>query len=153
MIRIVAVCTMCVVGMASPLGPSRAPAPVAEVGMASDFPAVSGNKGDRLPIHTEPIAPKVDVEADRPAVPTSQIAVAPPPAEPKAERKLPEFIPRHWHDPTASKNKIQNRGVADAKRSQTRPIEKPKEVSETKNCSSDGLAPLLRQLNLQPRCE
>ena len=151
MIRIVAVCMLCVVGVVSPLGPSRAPAP--EVGMASDFPAVSGNKSDRLPIHTEAIVPKVAVETDKPDVLPPQMAVAPPPAEAKADRKLPEFIPRHWHDPTASKDKIQNRGTADAKRSQTRPIEKPKEVSEVKNCSSDGLASLLRQLNLQPRCE
>ncbi|OKO79039.1 hypothetical protein AC630_18085 [Bradyrhizobium sp. AS23.2] len=139
------------VGVVSPLGTSRAPAPAIEVGMASNFPAVSGNKSDRLPIHTEAIGPKVAIEADKPAILTPQIA--PPLAEPKADRKLPEFIPRHWHDPTASKNKIQNRGTADTKKSQTRPIEKPKQVNEVKNCSSDGLAPLLRQLNLQPRCE
>lgn len=153
MIRIFAVCMMCVVCVAYPLGPSRAPAPTSEVGTTSDFPAVSGNKSDRLPIHTEAIAPKTAVEVDKPAVLTLQIAFAPAQAEPRADRKLSEFIPRHWHDPTASKNKIQNRGTADAKRSQTRPIEKPKEVSEMKDCSSDGLAPLLRQLNLQPRCE
>ncbi|MGV7217278.1 hypothetical protein [Bradyrhizobium sp. UFLA05-112] len=154
MIRIIAVCIICVVGVVSPLGPSRAPAPATKVGMASDFPVVSGNKSDRLPVHTEAIGQNVTVEADEPAVPTPQIAAAPPlAAEPKVDRKLPEFIPRHWHDPTASRNKIQNRGTAEAKRPQTRPIEKPKQVTEVKNCSSDGLAPLLRQLNLQPPCD
>ncbi|WP_342739696.1 hypothetical protein [Bradyrhizobium sp. B117] len=150
MIRIVAVCMMCVVGVVSPLGPSRAPAPAIEVDMASDFPAVSGNKSDRLQIHTEAIAPS---KADKPPVTTPRIASAPPLAKPKADRTQPEFIPRHWHDPTASRYRIQNRGTADATTSQTRPIEKPRQVSEVKNCSSDGLAPLLRQLNLQPHCE
>ncbi|MGY8663392.1 hypothetical protein Q3C01_13595 [Bradyrhizobium sp. UFLA05-109] len=153
MIRTIAACIICVVGVVTPLGPSRAPAPATEVGTASDYPAVSANKSDRLPIHSEAIAPKVAVEAEKPAVPTPQIAAAPPPAEPKADRKLPEFTPRHWHDPSASRNKIQNRGTAEAKRPQTRPIEKPKQVSEVRNCSSDGLAPLLRQLNLQPACD
>src|SRR3954454_2660443 len=119
MIRIVAVCMMCVVGVVTPLGPGRAPPPAIEVGMASDFPAVSGNKSDRLPIHSEAIAPS---EADKPPVPTPQIAIAPPLAKPKADRTQPEFIPRHWHDPTASRYRIQNRSTADATRPPTRPI-------------------------------
>ncbi|MCP3466584.1 MULTISPECIES: hypothetical protein [unclassified Bradyrhizobium] len=153
MIRVIAVCTVCVVGVVSPLGPSRAPAPDTDVGMASDFPAVSGNKSDRLPIRAEAIAPKAAVEADKPAVPTPQIAVAAPAVEPKTDQTQPRFISRHWHDPTASKYTIQKRSAADAKRSQTPSVEKPKQATEVKNCSSDGLAPLLRQLNLQPPCD
>jgi len=153
MIRIVAACTICVAGVVAPLGSSRAPAPAIEVGIAPDFPAVSRNKGDRLPIHAEAIAPAVPVETGKPPVVTPQIAVAAPAVEPKTDRTQPEFIPRHWHDPTASKYKTQKSSAADAKRSQTRPVEKPKQASEVKNCSSDGLAPLLRQLNLQPPCD
>ncbi|WFU43367.1 hypothetical protein QA640_13495 [Bradyrhizobium sp. CB82] len=153
MIRIIAACMVCVVGVVSPLGPSRAPAPATEVGMASNFPAVSGNKSDRLPIYTEAVMPKAAAEAAKPPVPTPQIAVAPPLADPMPDRTRPEFIARHWHDPTSSKYKIKMRSAADAKTSLTRPIDKPKQVSEVKPCSSDGLASLLRNLNLQPRCE
>ncbi|GLR91372.1 hypothetical protein GCM10007857_80890 [Bradyrhizobium iriomotense] len=144
---------MCVVGVVSPLGPSRAPAPATEVGMASSFPAVSGNKGDRLPIYTEAIAPKTAAEVAKPPELTTPIAVAPPLASPTADRTQPKFIARHWHDPASSKYQIKTRRAADAKTSQTPPIDKSKQVSEVKPCSSDGLAPLLRGLNLQPRCE
>ena len=150
MIRTIAACTICVVGVFSPLGPSRAPAPATDVGMASNFPAVSGNKGDRLPIHTEAIAHEIVAEV--PEL-TARIAVAPPLAGPTTDRTQPKFIPRHWHDSTSSKYRIKTRTAADAKTSQTTPIDKPKQVSEVNRCSSDGLAPLLRNLNLQPRCE
>jgi hypothetical protein len=154
-IRIVAVGVMCLVGIGavSPLGRDRAPAPATEVGMPPTYPVVTGNKSDRLPIYTEAVAPEPTVEVDNAPVLMPQIAVVPPLTEPKAERTQPEFIPRHWHDPTASKYKIQKRSAVDTKRPQARPIERPKQVSEARDCSSDGLAPLLRKLNLQPRCE
>jgi hypothetical protein len=119
--------------------------------MSSTYPVVSGNKNDRLPIQAgagEPVA-----EVDNTPVLTPWTAVAPPLAEPKADRTQPAFIPRHWHEPTSSKYKSQKRAAIETKRSQSPSIEGPKQVSEVKDCSQDGLAPLLRKLNLQPRCE
>jgi hypothetical protein len=142
---------MCLVGVGafSPLGGDRVPA--IEIGMAPNYPVVTGDKGDRLPIRIEAVAPEPAVKVDDAPVLTPQIAVVPQPAEPKADRTQPEFVPRHWHDPT--KYKIQKRSAVDSKRSQSRPVEGQKQVSNAKDCSQDGLAPLLRKLDLQPRCE
>lgn len=150
---------MCVIGVGTvlPLGSIRPPAPALEVGMAPIYPVVTGNKNDRLPLHTEAVAPEPVV--DNPAELTPRVAVVAPPSEARVDHPQSEVISRHWHDPMSSKGRIQKRTNDDAKRSQVWPIERPKQVGqvkqvgEVKACSPDGLALLLRKLNLQPRCD
>jgi len=152
-IRIVAVGVICLagVGVVTPLGRKDESAIV--VDMALTYPVVTGNKSDRLPIYKEAIAPEPALEVDTPPAPTPQTVAAPQPSKSKTDRTQPEIIPRHWHDPATSKYRIHKRIADDAKRSQAPPIDKPKQISELKDCSPDGLAPLLRKLNLQPRCD
>lgn len=150
MIRMVAVGVICLasVGVVTPLGGNDATA--IKVDMALTYPIVAGNKSDRLPIYKAEIAPEPALEVHTPpAVSTPQTVVAPQPSESKTDRTQPEFTPRHWHDPASSKYKVNKRVADDAKRSQSPPIDK--QVSQP--CSQDGLAPLLRKLNLQPRCD
>lgn len=152
---------MCVIGVGTvlPLGSSRPPAPALQAGMAPIYPMVTGNKNDRLPLHTEAVAPEPVVAVDKPAELTPQVAVVAPPSEARADHTQSEIISRHWHDPMSSKGRMQKRTNVDTKTSQARPIEKPKQVGavkqvgEVKACSPDGLASLLRKLNLQPRCD
>ena len=150
MIRIVAVGVICLagVGVVTPLGRNGESAIV--VDMALTYPVVTGNKSDRLPSYKEASAPDPVLEVDMPA---ATPAVAPSPSESKADRTQPEIVRRHWHDPADSKYKIHKRIATDASRSQVRPIETPRQVSEVKDCSPDGLARLLRKLNLQPHCD
>ena len=153
MIRIVAGGVICLagVGVVTPLGRNDAPPPTIKVDTELTYPIVAGNKSDRLPIYKAAIAPEPALEVDMPPVSVPQTAVAPQPSESKTDRTQPEFIPRHWHDPASSKYKVRKRVADDAKQSQAPPIHK--QVSEPKDCSPDGLAPLLRKLNLQPRCD
>jgi hypothetical protein len=55
------------------------------------------------------------------------------------------FIPRRWHDNSASGYKIRKHSAAKPRTSQSASIEKPKQT-----CKQDGPAPLLQKLNLQP---
>jgi len=63
----------------------------------------------------------------------------------------PDFIPRHWHDPYASKPDAQKRATV-AKKPIKRTIEKV-QASVAKECPTDGFAPLLRKLRLAADCD
>jgi hypothetical protein len=121
------------------------------------MPVVAGNKADRLPImiHQDTLAyaEKVDVVY----VPfTEQDQITPPPSAPQ-ERASPshhDITPRHWHDPHDLKAKAAKQKTSSTKQAKKRSTDHPpKQVSEVKECRSDGLEPLLRKLNLSPPCD
>jgi len=113
---------------------------------------VAGSKADRLPLLARAdtptdaenvdvvyIAPVEDITPSKQAAPPT--AVRPP---------LSRIASRHWHDPhyrkfsnTAKQFKLPTKDSAD------RAL---KRVADAKECRSDGLDPLLRKLNLSPKC-
>ena len=117
------------------------------------FPIAVGGKADRLPL---------EGRADTPAgAEKAVVAYAPParvPSEPPAPQKavsppLPRIISRHWHDPHDRQHQ-ETKQKASASKSPTKssPDRAPKQVAAVKECRSDGLNPLLRKLNLSPKC-
>ena len=127
-------------------------------------PAVSNNKADRLPTiisqtDTQPdaeraaTAEKVDVayvasadqNAPRPA------AARPAATQDSASARDPDIAPRHRHERHHVRARTERRrAIAKPK---VRPADPPPaQVSELKECRTDGLHPLMRQLNLSPQC-
>lgn len=153
MIRIVALGVVCLAGLgAIAAAAKKLTPPRPEVVM----PLVSNNKTDRLPTtvtqdNTQPDAEKVDVvyvtsgdqnQAD-PPLPASQ--------EPGPARH-PDITPRHGHDRHHAKANTERRRASSANQKMRAADPSPAQVSELKECRSDGLNPLLRQLNLAPPC-
>jgi len=115
------------------------------------FPVVADNKTDRLPLMARGDAQtereKVNVMYIPPvedSITSSQSASQEVAASPPARR-----VSRHGHNPHGRKS-------FDAARQ--RPTKDfvdraPKRVADAKECRSDGLDPLLRKLNLSPKCE
>jgi hypothetical protein len=118
------------------------------------MPVVSGNKADRLPLAINEDKPtdadKVDVVYVQPS---EEGPARPPP--PASEEPAPTRHPdtsRHWHDRHQVKAKTERR-TASTTLAKTRSVDpSPAQISELKECRSDGLDPLLRKLNLSPPC-
>lgn len=154
MIRTVALGVVCVTGLgaiAAAAKKSPPPQPAEFV-----FPVVAGNKADRLQLvirrNTPTDAEKVDVVYVPPIddlAPPNQSAphkaASPPP---------PRLVSRHWHDPHDLKFFEATKQKASRSKPPTSSADRPpKQVSDVKECRSDGLDPLLRKLKLSPPYE
>jgi hypothetical protein len=153
-IRTVALGVVCLAGLGAIAATAKkSPPPPPEVVM----PVVAGNKADRLPLKinqdTSTEAEKVDVVYVPPSE-QSQAGVLPP--APKEVVSPPDRVitPRHWHDPHDLKAGAAKQKAGSVKQSKKGSADSPpKQVSDVKQCRSDGLDPLLRKLNLAPPCE
>jgi hypothetical protein len=120
------------------------------------MPVVSGNKTDRLPLvinENKPTnAEKVDVVYVQPSE-QGQASPLPPVSEEPAPTRHPEITSRHWQDRHDAKAKTERRRASSTNQTKTRSVDPPPaQISELKECRSDGLEPLLRKLNLSPPC-
>ena len=130
----------------------KSPPPAPEVVM----PIVAGNKVDRLPLVIDRVSPTDARKLDVAYIPPSQRGQAEPPLPPsqgRAVRPHQVIAPRHRHDPHDPKVKAAKQGTSSTKQVKTRSADQPaKQVSQVKQCRSDGLQPLFRKLNLAPPC-
>jgi len=120
------------------------------------MPVVSGNKTDRLPLTIKEARPtdaeKVDVVYVQPSE-EGQASPPPPVSEEPAPIRHPDISSRHWHDRHHVKAKTERRRASSTKQTKTRSVDpSPAQISELRECRSDGLDPLLRKLNLSPPC-
>ena len=152
MIRTIALGFICLAGLgAIAAAAMKSTPPPPEVVM----PVVSGNKTDRLPLTIKEDKPtdaeKVDVVPVQPsgegqASPPSRISEEPAPA------RHPDVTSRHWHDRHHVEAKTERRRASSTKQKTQSVDPSPAQISELKECRSDGLDPLLRKLNLSPPC-
>ena len=154
MIRTVALGFICLAGLGAIAAAAKksTPPPPPEVVM----PVVSGNKSDRLPLTTKEDKPtdaeKVDVVYVQPSE-QGQASPPPPVSEELAPTRNPDVNSRHWHDGHHVKAKTERRRTSSTKQTKTGSVDpSPAQISELKECRSDGLDPLLRKLNLSPPC-
>ena len=150
MIRTVALGFICLAGLgAIAAAAKKSTPPPLEVVM----PVVSGNKADRLPLainEDKPtVAEKVDVVYVQPSE-EGQASPPPPVSEEPAPTRHPDITSRHWQDRHHVKAKTERRSTKQTKTPSVDPS--PAQISELKECRSDGLDPLLRKLNLSPPC-
>jgi hypothetical protein len=152
-IRTVALGFICLAGLGAIAAAAKksTPPPPPEVVM----PVVSGNKTDRLPLTIKEDKPadaeKVDVVYVQPSE-EGQASPPPPVSEERAPTRSPDITSRHWYDRHHVKAKTERRRVSSTKQ-KTRSVDpSPAQISELKECRSDGLDPLLRKLNLSPPC-
>jgi hypothetical protein len=152
MIRTVALGFICLAGLGAIAAAAKksTPPPPPEVVM----PVVSGNKADRLPLTINEAKPTDAEKVDVVYVQPSQEGQASPPSrisEEAVPARHPDITSRHWHDRHHVKAKTEERRASSTK--QTAPVDPPPaQISELKECRSDGLDPLLRKLNLSPPC-
>jgi hypothetical protein len=154
MIRTVALGFICLAGLGAIAAAAKksTPPPPPEVVM----PVVSGNKTDRLPLTINEDKPsdadKVDVVYVQPS--EEGPAKPPPPvSEEPAPTRRSDIISRHWQDRHQVKAKTERRRASSTTQTKTRSVDpSPAQISELKECRSDGLDPLLRKLNLSPPC-
>jgi hypothetical protein len=150
-IRTVALGFICLAGLgAIAAAAKKSTPPPREVVM----PVVSGNKTDRLPLTIKEDRPtdaeKVDVVYVQPSE-EGQASPPPPVSEEPAPIRHADITSRHWHDHV--KAKTERRRAGSTKQTQTRSVDpSPAQISELRECRSDGLDPLLRKLNLSPPC-
>jgi hypothetical protein len=165
MIRTIALTLISLAGLGAIAGAAiRSTPPLPEPEIVR--PVVAGNKADRLPLvaNEDPLkaAEKIDTAYVQPVgeVQSSPPAETPPVAtDPKPSKVDP---PRRAKATTASRQNVsRSKRVAAADRSPkevSAPAATPDSVSPSnktsalKECSSSGLDPLLRKLNLAPPC-
>ena len=153
MIRTVALGFICLTGLgAIAAAAMKSTPPPPEVVM----PVVSGNKADRLPLTINEDRPtdaeKVDVVYVQPSK-EGQASPPPPVSEEPAPTRHPNITSRHWHDRHHVRAKTERRRASSTTQMKTRSVDpSPAQISELKECRSDGLDPLLRKLNLSPPC-
>ena len=153
MIRTVALGFICLTGLgAIAAAAMKSTPPPPEVVM----PVVSGNKADRLPLTIKEDRPtdaeKVDVVDVQPSE-EGQVSPLPPVSEEPAPTRHPDVTSRHRHDRHHVKAKTERRRISGTKQTKTGSVDpSPAQISELKECRSDGLDPLLRKLNLSPPC-
>jgi hypothetical protein len=142
---VVAICAIAAGGHRSdPTAESDAPPQFAAPPLATIT-----NKSDRLQTIVES-----DVDLPKQITEVSFVPVQqePQPAAPISRpRQSPDFVPRHWHDPYASKPEAQKRASV-AKKPVKRSTEKV-QASVAKECPTDGFAPFLRKLRLAADCD
>jgi hypothetical protein len=166
MIRTIALTLISLAGLGAIAGAAiRSTTPLPE----TVRPVVAGNKADRLPFVRNDDVPKtaekIETAYVQPAdeVQSSPPVEAPPVATPAASDLMPPKVdaPHRAKATTASKQSVpRSKRVAAADRSpkdESAPATKPdsappNQASESKECSSSGLDPLLRKLNLAPPC-
>ena len=149
MIRTVALGFICLAGLGAIAAAAKKSTPPPEVVM----PVVSGNKTDRLPLTVKEDKPTDAEKVDVVYVQPSQEGQASPPSrisEEPAPTRHPEITSRHWQDRHHVKAKTERRSTKQTKTGSVDPS--PAQISELKECRSDGLDPLLRKLNLSPPC-
>ncbi len=152
MIRTVALGFICLAGLgAIAAAAMKSTPPPREVVM----PAVSGNKTDRLPLTINEDKPtdaeKVDVVYVQPSE-EGQASPPPPVSEEPPPTRHPDITSRRWHDRHHVKAKTERRRASSTKQKTQSVDPSPAQVSELRECRSDGLDPLLRKLNLSPPC-
>jgi hypothetical protein len=153
MIRTVALGFICLAGVgAIAAAAKKSTPPPLEVVM----PVVSGNKADRLPLTIKEDKPTDAEKVDVVYVQPGQEGQASPPSpisEEPAPTRQPDISSRHVHDRHHVKAKTERRTAGSAKQTKTQSVDpSPAQISELKECRSDGLDPLLRKLNLSPPC-
>jgi len=167
MIRTIALTLISLAGLGAIAGAAiRSTTPLPE----TVRPVVAGNKADRLPFVRNDDVPKaaekIETAYMQPAdeVQSSPPVETPPVATPAASDLKPPNVdaPRRAKAATAPKQSVpRSKRVAAADRSPKEvgaPAAKqenappPNQTSELKECSSSGLDPLLRKLNLAPPC-
>jgi hypothetical protein len=151
-IRTVALGFICLAGLgAIAAAAKKSTPPLPEVVM----PVVSGNKTDRLPLTIKEVKPtdaeKVDVVYVQPSE-EGQASPLPPVSKEPAPTRNPDITSRHWHDRHHVKAKTEKRSASSTKQKTPSVDPSPAQISELKECRSDGLDPLLRKLNLSPPC-
>ena len=153
MIRTVALGFICLAGVGAIAAAAKksTPPPVEIV-----MPVVSGNKTDRLPLAINEDKPTDAEKADVVYVQPGQEGQASPPSrisEEPAHARQPDTNSRHVHDRHHVKGKTERRTASSTKQTKTQSVDpSPAQISELKECRSDGLDPLLRKLNLSPPC-
>jgi hypothetical protein len=150
-IRTVALGFICLAGLGAIAAAAKksTPPPPPEVVM----PVVSGNKTDRLPLTISEDKPTDAEKVDVVYVQPSQEGQGNPPSrisEEPAPTRHPDINSRHWQDRHHVKAKTERRSTKQTKTGSVDPS--PAQISELKECRSDGLDPLLRKLNLSPPC-
>ena len=153
MIRTVALGFICLTGLgAIAAAAMKTTPPPPQVVM----PVVSGNKADRLPLTINEDKPTDAEKVDVVYVQPSQEGQASPPSrisEEPAPTRHPDINSRHWQDRHHVKAKTERRTASSTTLAKTRSVDpSPAQISELKECRSDGLDPLLRKLNLSPAC-
>lgn len=148
-IKVIGLGLICVAGVGAIAAATSQPAAVPIPSVV--YPAVAGNKSDRLSlVSIQDIQPTVDQVALVNTPPSTPPAPTQRPQKEVAKAKAPDFIPRHWHDPAdtrASVKKLKPEPPRDASRKGT-----STKVAASQDCRTDGLGPLMRKLNLQPTC-
>jgi hypothetical protein len=160
-IRTVALTLICLAGLGAIAGAAiRSTPPLPEPVM----PIVAGNKADRLPLVANENVPKGAEKIDTVFVQPADEVQSGPPAEtlPLATPAPTDSRPLKVDEPRSAKaakaHKI--RQSANRSRQMASTDQAPKQVSAPppdqpsvlKECSSSGLDPLLRKLNLSPPC-
>ena len=152
MIRTVALGFICLAGLgAIAAAAKKSTPPLPEIVM----PVGSGNKTDRLPLTIKEVKPtdaeKVDVVSVQPSE-EGQASPLPPVSKELAPTRYPDITSRHWHGRHHVKAKTEKRSASSTKQKTPSVDPSPAQITELKECRSDGLDPLLRKLNLSPPC-
>jgi hypothetical protein len=115
------------------------------------FPAVAGNKADRLSLVSTQVIQKTVEKVVLASMPPSE-PPTPPQPQPKEVDKAsaPDFISRHWHDPNDTCVSAR-KAKAESKKSTSRNASATK-LADAQECRVDGVSSMLRKLNLQAAC-
>jgi hypothetical protein len=158
-IRTVALTLICLAGLGAIAGAAiRSTPPLPE----TVRPVVAGNKADRLPLVVNEDVPKGAEKIDTAYVQPVGEDQSSPPAEtpPLATPAPPDSVKvDEPHSAKATKTHKFRRSVSRSRRMASADhspkqvsAPPPNQISELKECSSGGLNPLLRKLNLSPPC-
>ena len=160
MIRTVTLTLICLAGLGAIAGAAiRSTPPLPE----NVRPVVAGNKADRLPLVVNEDAPKAAEKIDTAYVQPVEVQSSPSAETPPLATPTPPDVkllkvdaPRREKTTTAHKSRqsvARRSRVATADQSPKQvSASPPSQVSDLKECSSSGLDPLLRKLNLAPQC-
>jgi hypothetical protein len=149
-IKTVALGVVCLAGLGAITGAAKksTPSPPPE----TVLPVLAGNKADRLPLIINRDTPAEVEKVNVVYVPPSeqgQTGLPPPASQKPASPPHHAITHRHRHE----LHHLAKRRVSTTKQAKKRSADQaPKQVSEVKQCRSDGLDPLLRKLNLSPAC-
>jgi hypothetical protein len=153
-IKTVALGVACLAGLGAITAVAKKSTPSASPEIV--LPVAAGNKADRLPLMVNQGTPAEAEKVNVAYVPPSEQAQAalPPSALPEPTRPPHHDVTRrHGHEPHHLKTKATKRTASSTKHAEKRSADHPPiQVSEMKECRSDGLAPLLRKLSLSPSC-
>jgi hypothetical protein len=161
MIRTVALSLICLAGLGAIAGAAILSTPPQP---ETVLPVVAGNKADRLPLVANEKVPQSAAKIDVAYVQPADEVQASPPAEmwPSTTLTPADLGPTKVDEPHSAKatkahkpkqTVSRSRRIAAADQAAKQASEPPtNETSVVKECSSSGLDPLLRKLNLAPPC-